>query len=357
MRRLASVVFLAALLGAAPAAALQGDAVGSPPLAGARTVTVSDGDTLWSLARRFYGDPEDWSLIYEANRALIPRPETLEAGTVLRIPPRGEPASPAGEAGARVAAVAVLGGGGGAPIDPEAPVPVRRADPEPVRRGAADRRPAVPPVVFEGAPFPLEGAASPPDSVAGPVAGETDAPAAGSARVGDRVVVSGPGTAAPGDRLQSWRPGPALDDGSRMGWPTATLTVVAAGGGRIVARIDRLHDRMAPGDRVRPLPPAPAVTVDQLEPVAAGRRLEIRAAADGRAMLGPGDWVVLGAGARDGLGPGDEFVPVDGPDDVRGGARIQVVGVHSTVSIARVVGVGSTLLRPGRRLRLDRRVR
>jgi nucleoid-associated protein YgaU len=59
----------------------------SPPPAG-QTYTVRSGDTLSSIAQMLYGDANLWRPIFEANRDLLPSPESLQAGQTLRIPPR-----------------------------------------------------------------------------------------------------------------------------------------------------------------------------------------------------------------------------------------------------------------------------
>ena len=51
-----------------------------------RTYAVRAGDTLRSLARRFYGSEEQWRRIYLRNRGNLPDPETLRVGQVLIIP-------------------------------------------------------------------------------------------------------------------------------------------------------------------------------------------------------------------------------------------------------------------------------
>jgi len=49
--------------------------------------TVEAGDTLRSIAQQVYGDASQWPRIYDANRETIgPDPDTLNAGTRLRIP-------------------------------------------------------------------------------------------------------------------------------------------------------------------------------------------------------------------------------------------------------------------------------
>ena len=47
---------------------------------------VRDGDTLRSIAVRFYGDERFWQKIYRANRASIDQ-ENISVGEVLIIPP------------------------------------------------------------------------------------------------------------------------------------------------------------------------------------------------------------------------------------------------------------------------------
>ena len=55
------------------------------PAAG-QTYVVQKGDTLFELARRFYGDQSKWKDIWEANRARLSDPDRLPVGTKLIIP-------------------------------------------------------------------------------------------------------------------------------------------------------------------------------------------------------------------------------------------------------------------------------
>ena len=61
--------------------------VSSKPPAG-RTVTVRSGDTLRKIADRSYGDPNLWTIIYEANRATMRNSGDLEVGQALIVPRR-----------------------------------------------------------------------------------------------------------------------------------------------------------------------------------------------------------------------------------------------------------------------------
>jgi LysM repeat protein len=51
-----------------------------------RTYTVQPGDTLSTIAQRFYGNPADWAYLYKVNSAEISNPNDIYAGEVLKIP-------------------------------------------------------------------------------------------------------------------------------------------------------------------------------------------------------------------------------------------------------------------------------
>ncbi|MEI7436897.1 MAG: LysM peptidoglycan-binding domain-containing protein [bacterium] len=60
----------------------------APPKPILRKVTVGAGDTLRKIADRCYGDPNLWSIIYEANRENLRNPGDLELGQTLIVPRR-----------------------------------------------------------------------------------------------------------------------------------------------------------------------------------------------------------------------------------------------------------------------------
>jgi len=51
-----------------------------------RCYTVQPGDTLSSIAQRFYGNPADWHWLYQVNRSVVQNPNVIYPGEVLTIP-------------------------------------------------------------------------------------------------------------------------------------------------------------------------------------------------------------------------------------------------------------------------------
>ena len=58
------------------------------PSAGSQTYTMKAGDTLYGVARRFYGDGKLWTKVFEANKDKIRDVSDIPIGTVLVIPPK-----------------------------------------------------------------------------------------------------------------------------------------------------------------------------------------------------------------------------------------------------------------------------
>lgn len=51
-----------------------------------KTYTVKSGDTLWGIAKRFYGNGAKYPTIYNANKSKIKNPNLIYPGQVLTIP-------------------------------------------------------------------------------------------------------------------------------------------------------------------------------------------------------------------------------------------------------------------------------
>jgi nucleoid-associated protein YgaU len=52
----------------------------------AQTYVVAKGDSLSKIAKRYYGDANQWRRIYDANRDQISNPDLIHPGQNLKIP-------------------------------------------------------------------------------------------------------------------------------------------------------------------------------------------------------------------------------------------------------------------------------
>jgi nucleoid-associated protein YgaU len=58
----------------------------SAPSAPGRSHVVKEGESLWKIAKQELGSGARWNEIYEANRDVLPTPESLHTGQKLRVP-------------------------------------------------------------------------------------------------------------------------------------------------------------------------------------------------------------------------------------------------------------------------------
>ena len=58
----------------------------SPEPSSNQSYTVKSGDTLWNLAKKYYGNGSKYTVIYEANKDKITNPNLIYDGQVLTIP-------------------------------------------------------------------------------------------------------------------------------------------------------------------------------------------------------------------------------------------------------------------------------
>jgi nucleoid-associated protein YgaU len=59
----------------------------SAPAPEAQYHTVASGDNLSKIAKKFYGDPNKYPVIFEANKPMLKHPDKIYPGQMLRIPP------------------------------------------------------------------------------------------------------------------------------------------------------------------------------------------------------------------------------------------------------------------------------
>jgi nucleoid-associated protein YgaU len=70
----------------APAAAAAVAAAGAGSAPASRTYTVQAGDNLSKISKHFYGDPNQYMKIVNANKDQISDPDKIKPGTELNIP-------------------------------------------------------------------------------------------------------------------------------------------------------------------------------------------------------------------------------------------------------------------------------
>jgi LysM repeat protein len=56
------------------------------PKVTAKSYTVAKGDTLWAIAKKYYGDGSKYTKIFEANKGVLKNPNVIYPGQVLTIP-------------------------------------------------------------------------------------------------------------------------------------------------------------------------------------------------------------------------------------------------------------------------------
>ena len=61
-------------------------AAAAPGGQASQTYTVQSGDTLSKISKQFYGDANQYMLIFEANRDKLKDPDRIQPGQVLTIP-------------------------------------------------------------------------------------------------------------------------------------------------------------------------------------------------------------------------------------------------------------------------------
>lgn len=59
---------------------------GTSGSAASKTYVVVNGDSLSKIAKREYGDAQQWRRIYEANRDIIKDPDLIYPGQQLKVP-------------------------------------------------------------------------------------------------------------------------------------------------------------------------------------------------------------------------------------------------------------------------------
>lgn len=345
------------------------------------THTVVRGNTLWGLAQQYYQNPFEWRVIWDANRGVVEDPNWIYPAEVLVIPglPGTTPTPPAVGPENPVTPLPPVTDSAAAPttemedIPPELiPFGFRQARPSNEVRSifytdtaaarAAVPRPqdrpyvAVQPDAVYSAPW-LIGLTGEPQ-----YSGEIEGFAEGSGRAStvrsfDRVRVSMPSPARVGANLQIFRVTRTIESVGQVVSPMGVLEVSTIGDGFVVGTVTKEYGRIQPGDYVRPLPtyaPTPGVYAEE---VAGGSEAMVMGLAGNQVLSDLGHVAFLDLGSDDGIAIGDEFVLYGQAVPTSHAGSLQVVGLSSGTSAARIVSITDDVFHQGVVVRLAKKMR
>jgi hypothetical protein len=337
-----------------------------PGLVSAQEVhRVVGGETLWTLAQRYYNDPYRWPVIYEANRGVVEDAHWIYPGEELVIP--------------NVAATAVVQvavePAPGQPAPPPAAAPLPTVEPERTvfyNRASTDafgllealdqQRAAVPRDVHYSAPWLGPAVGEPPHlgKVAEFSGADDENVARQMALPFDRLELEFTGAAPPrGSQLLSFRVARTIKGTGTVLIPTGVLAVSDPVPGGAVALVVDVFHRLQVGDYVMPLPVFTLQAGVRPALVNAGPDAAILAFAGAHPLQDVRDFAFLDQGSDGGVKVGDEYILVwdegTGSPPVEEG-RLQVVSVHPDHSTAHIVELRNPVFETGVRVRLDRRM-
>ncbi len=374
-------------------------AAAQAPTEDVRIHTVAEGETLGSIAERYYGDSAAWPRIVDVDGNQIEDPNRISVGQDLRVPDverrahlvsRVDPAHDdagtsgssrsAGERSSRevetLEAVRARQALARFSTFEPAEAPLRRGertvffqDPALLRPETAidswqpEDLPAIPVEIFRGASWLLQPGE------------ELEAFGRISDFAGDqdvrlfrttiqhldlvRGVFDGDRRPEPGERYLIVRLDREMDGVGTVVIPTGRARVRRVDSAGAVLEVFREYDRIQLGQYLvadRDAGPATASTASPTDEVL---EASILAFEREREIQFRNDRAFLDVGRREGVRPGDEFVLVLGADDGWRGrpvARFQLVGVREKTSTARVLTTTSREVRAGLTVQLDRRM-
>ena len=301
--RVLAVSFLAVSASASLPAFAQQD--GSP-----RTYTVKRGDTLWDIAKALLGDAYLWPEIYRLNTGTIEDPHWIYPGAVLRLPGAGQALAPATERTVTPAAPARREGLRQTVFSPQATAQVR-AQKESFVVGA--RSTAVRAGEYEASPF-MWSVGGPRDAGLVELTAESQGIAMTLAnrplQLREPVFVRIPKgmRGETGQRLLVFRLGEVVNGQGQVVIPTGTLRLIsAAKNGIAEASVMRQFEDVHTGQGVIGLDSLNLPLNTFPKRVESGLATTVSWLHSQPVLPTTGHYIILSAGAKDGLTPGDQL--------------------------------------------------
>lgn len=338
------------------------------------THTVVKDDTLWDLAQRYYSNPFEWRVIWNANRDVVEDPNWIYPAEVLVIPglpgqsaaqepmePAEEPMEPAEEPMEEVEGVPAdlvpFGLRQARPISDDART-IFYNDTAGVRRSQIlETRDAETLAVSQDRVYSaprLIGLIGDPEN-SGTIAGFAErGMRASTIRSFDLIRIDMPSPARVGAYLQLFRVEGTIEDVGQVVIPTGVAEVRTIGDGEVVAAVVKEYNRIQAGDLVGPLPSFDLRPGQQPRQVSGGSEAMIMGFAGNHVLTDIGHVVFLDLGSDDGVRLGDEFVLYGEAIPTSSEGHVQVIGVQETVSAARVMSMRDNVFKQGVVVRLVR---
>lgn len=343
-------------------AAPQGRAqVAVPP-----THVVQEGETLWSLAEQYFGDPLLWPEIYRLNTDIIEDPHWIFPGEELRLVP---PEEPAGAAPAADSALGAPPADQGPTIFAQTPGQTPRPTPGAATIQVTESRAYR--AVREGEYYASGFIAAPGSLVPGAVGATVERSSLSRLTVRTSVRMYGtvfvtppPGeTLQRGDLLLAYEVGRRIRDYGEVVLPTGLLRVTSAGeaGARAAATVVAMFSTVLSGQSLIQVQPFSFSSASHAVPIDSGVVGEVIGLRSGRELVSTQEVLYINRGAEDGVRLGDVFHIASAPDLRRGGLvrdLADVIVVHTRPSTATcvVIEVSQPDIRPGATARQVRRM-